>query len=261
MRNILFLCLLLFSSTFLPAQNKDLFEKQLFIQGEDTLRCRILTPINFSTSKKYPLIVFLHGSGERGNDNEKQLIWGAEFFLDSISRSNYPAIVVFPQCPENVSWSNNLRTNVKDSLGGFKADTLAPLKKPANLVLQFIDTLLAHGSIDKHRVYLGGLSMGGFGTFELLWRRPDLFAAAFPICGGGSPEKTSKYASKLPIWVFHGDSDPVVPVGNSRLMVKALQSTGAKVKYTEYPGVSHDSWKNAFLEPDLMSWIFSQRKK
>ncbi len=261
MKKYSILASLFFLSFFGKTQDKEQFEKQLFISGEDTLRCRILTPLNFSPSKKYPLIIFLHGSGERGNDNEKQLIWGADFFLDSINRSRYPAIVIFPQCPENDSWSNNFRTNIKDSLGGFKADTLAQIKKTPNLVLQFIDTLLAHGGIDKHRVYLGGLSMGGFGTFELLWRRPDLFAAAFPICGGGSPEKVSRYALKLPVWVFHGDADPVVPVGNSRLMVKTLQSTGAKVKYTEYPGIGHDSWKNAFAEPGLMAWIFGQQKK
>ena len=261
MKKFAILACIIFFSFSGNAQDKDQFEKQLFIQGEDTLRCRILTPLHFSPSKKYPLIVFLHGSGERGNDNEKQLIWGADFFLDSLNRSRYPAIVIFPQCPENDSWSNNSRTNIKDSLGGFKADTLAQIKKTPNLVLQFIDTLLAHGGIDKKRIYLGGLSMGGFGTFEMLWRRPDLFTAAFPICGGGSPEKTSIYASKLPVWVFHGDADPVVPVGNSRLMVKALQSTGAKVKYTEYPGIGHDSWKNAFSEPGLMAWIFSQQNK
>lgn len=261
MKSFSFLACMVFFSCSLNAQDKDQFEKQLFIQGEDTLRCRILTPLHFSPSKKYPLIVFLHGSGERGNDNEKQLIWGADVFLDSLNRSRYPAIVIFPQCPENDSWSNNFKTNIKDSLGGFKADTLAQMKKTPNLVLQFIDTLVAHGGIDKKRIYLGGLSMGGFGTFEMLWRRPDLFAAAFPICGGGSPEKVSRYASKLPVWVFHGDADPVVPVGNSRLMVKALQSTGAKVKYTEYPGIGHDSWKNAFAEPGLMAWIFGQQKK
>ena len=241
-------------------QQNSLFEKQLFIQGDDTLRCRILTPQNFSPSKKYPLVIFLHGSGERGDDNEKQLVWGADFFLDSLNRLRYPAIVVFPQCPANESWSNVNRSGMKDSLGGFIFDTIAPIKKPSRLVLQFIDTLLAQGGIDKQRIYLGGLSMGGFGSFELLWRRPDLFAAAFPICGGGSPDKTSIYAKALPVWVFHGAADPVVPVANSRIMVAALQKTGAKVQYTEYPGVGHDSWKNALAEPGLMAWIFNQKK-
>jgi len=243
------------------AQDKDLFEKQLFILGEDTLRCRILTPVNYSPSKKYPLVVFLHGSGEKGNDNEKQLTWGADIFLDSLNRSRYPAIILFPQCPVNESWANTIRTEIKDSLGGFRLDTLARPKKTTQLLLNFIDTLAASGGIDKNRIYIGGLSMGGFGTFEILWRRPDLFAAAIIICGGGTPEKVSRYAPKLPIWVFHGDADAIVPVSNSRIMVTALKSAKMTVTYTEYPGVNHDSWKNAFAEPKLMDWIFSQKKK
>jgi len=243
------------------AQDKDLFEKQLFILGEDTLRCRILTPVNYSPSKKYPLVVFLHGSGEKGNDNEKQLTWGADIFLDSLNRSRYPAIILFPQCPVNESWANTIRTEIKDSLGGFRLDTLARPKKTTQLLLNFIDTLAASGGIDKNRIYIGGLSMGGFGTFEILWRRPDLFAAAIVICGGGTPEKVSRYAPKLPIWVFHGDADAIVPVSNSRIMVTALKSAKMTVTYTEYPGVNHDSWKNTFAEPKLMDWIFSQKKK
>ena len=242
------------------AQPNDLYEKQLFILGEDTLRCRIMTPLDFSPVKKYPLVVFLHGAGERGNDNESQLAWGADWFADSINRVRYPAIVIFPQCPAESYWATVNRTGAKDSLGGFVFDTVSAARKPMDLVLHFIDTLLAHGGIDKQRVYLGGLSMGGFGTFEALWRRPDLFAAAFPICGGGSPEKARLYAHRLPAWVFHGDADPVVPVLHSRRMVQAMKKNGARVTYTEYPGVGHDSWKNAFGEKELMGWIFSQKK-
>lgn len=243
------------------AQTNTLYERQLFIVGEDTLPCRILTPANYSPTKKYPLLVFLHGAGERGSDNEKQLFWGSGLFTDSLNRYRYPAIVVFPQCPTNSYWANVTRTDRKDSLGGFVFDTTATgPRKPLGLVLQFIDTLLAHGNIDPQRVYIAGLSMGGFGTFEALSRRPDLFAAAIPICGGGRTEYVKRYAPKLPIWVFHGDADPVVPVLFSRMMVDALKKQGAKVKYTEYPGVGHDSWQNAFREPEFLSWLFAQRK-
>jgi predicted peptidase len=103
--------------------------------------------------------------------------------------------------------------------------------------------------------------MGGFGTLEALWRRPDLFAAAVAICGGGSPEKTRLYRPSLPIWVFHGDADPVVPVTHSHIIVPALKANKALVKYTEYSQVGHDSWKNAFAEPGLMPWLFGQKKK
>ncbi|MCU0380276.1 MAG: prolyl oligopeptidase family serine peptidase [Chitinophagaceae bacterium] len=254
----LFLFLLLAAGA--QGQDKNLYEKQLFILGEDTLRCRILTPLGFSPTRKYPLVVFLHGAGERGNDNESQLLWGSDFFTDSLNRIRYPAIIVFPQCPANDYWASIIRTEVKDSTGGFSFDTASQARKSLGLVFHFIDTLLANGGIDPQRIYIGGLSMGGFGTFEALWRRPDLFAAAFPICGGGSPEKARNYASSLPVWVFHGDADPVVPVSLSRNMVQALKGAGAKVKYTEYPGVGHDSWNNALREKDLMPWIFSQKK-
>jgi predicted peptidase len=260
MKKVLFFLCLSMCCIHLPAQDRSLFEEQYFIQDEDTLRCRILTPQNFTVNKKYPLVVFLHGAGERGDDNLKQLDWGADLFLDSLNRLKFPAIVVFPQCPENEYWANVKRSDEKDSLGGFQMDTVAKQGRTSAMVLKFIDTLLAHGGIDRSRVYLGGLSMGGFGTFELLWRRPNLFAAAFPICGGGSPEKVRNYAKKLPIWIFHGDADPVVPVQHSRRMVQALKKTNAEMKYTEYPGVGHDSWKNAFAEPELLPWLFSKKK-
>ncbi len=254
---LIFCCI---STLYNFAQVNPLFEEQLFIEGEDTLRCRILTPLNFSPNKKFPLLIFLHGAGERGSDNEKQLAWGADLFLDSLNRIKYPAVVVFPQCPENEAWASLKRAQARDSLGGFDFDTAAAQPKTAAMVIRFIDSLVVKPGIDASRVYLGGLSMGGFGTFEFLWRRPDLFTAAFPICGGGSPAKVHSYAKKLPIWIFHGDADPVVPVLHSRRMVKALQQPSAEVKYTEYPGVGHDSWKNAFAEPGLLEWVFSKNK-
>jgi predicted peptidase len=243
------------------AQDNRLFERQLFLQGNDTLFLRILTPANYSPSKKYPLVLFLHGSGERGRDNDAQLTWGASLFLDSMNRVKYPAIVVFPQCPTDSSWAQTRHSATKDSLGGFSVRTDIPATRPLQLVMDFLDTLVIHGAVDPKRMYVGGLSMGGFGTFDILWRKSDLFAAAIPICGGGDPEKVLVYRKKLPIWVFHGDADPVVPVANSRRMVNALKAAGANVKYTEYPGVGHDSWKDAFKEPELLPWLFAQRKK
>jgi predicted peptidase len=261
MQRLLLSLLILLFAIPVESQELELYEKQLFIQGNDTLRCRILTPINFTSGKKYPLVVFLHGAGERGNNNESQLLWGGKLFLDSTNRVKFPAIVVFPQCPADSTWSNLSRTNAVDSLGGFALHADRPMRKPMALVLDFIDTLVKNGSVDKERIYIGGLSLGGFGTFEILWRRPELFAAAFPICGGGIPAQVKLYADKLPIWVFHGDKDPVVPVSNSRLMVNALTQHRARVKYSEYPGVAHDSWNNAFAEPELLPWLFAQKKK
>ena len=115
-------------------------------------------------------------------------------------------------------------------------------------------------NINNRQIYIGGLSMGGMGTFELLWRKPNFFAAAFPICGGGNTSSASIYGKDFPIWIFHGDKDPVVDVNDSRQMVEALKTAGAKVKYSEYPGVKHDSWKKAFAEPQLIAWLFSQHR-
>jgi predicted peptidase len=252
------LLLLIFFSSPAIAQNKDLFEKQLFISGEDTLPCRILTPIPFDASKKYPLLIFLHGAGERGNDNEAQLTWGADVFLDSLNRIKFPAIVIFPQCPANDKWSEYNKNSLKDSTG-YEFSDAAAIRKPLKLVSDFIDTLLQSNQIDKKRVYIGGLSMGGFGTLELLWRKPQTFAAAFPICGATNPNKLKDYRKNLPIWIFHGDKDAVIQVANSRLIYGILKKTNPNAKYTEYAGVNHDSWKNAFAEPQLLSWLFAQK--
>ena len=242
------------------AQDKNLFEKQLFISGEDTLLCRILSPLNFEATKKYPVVVFLHGAGERGNDNEAQLNWGADAFLDSLTRVKYPAIVIFPQCPKNSKWSEYNKSSASDSTG-YSWPSEQKMFTSLKLVMDFIDTLRESSQVDSKRIYLGGLSMGGFGTLELLWRRPELFAAAFPICGAVNPEKSKKFKSNLPLWIFHGDSDPVIPVSNSRLLYSFLKDKSKKVKYTEYPGVGHNSWTNAMNEPQLMEWLFAQKLK
>jgi predicted peptidase len=242
------------------APDTDLFERQLFLQDNDTLPCRILSPLHFSAEKKYPLIVFLHGSGERGNDNEAQLKWGSALFLDSSNREKFPAIVVFPQCPADSSWSVRIRNRSADSSGTYRFPMNVPPTRPLQLVMRFIDTLIKSGVVDPRRIYIGGLSMGGFGTFELLWRRPTLFAAAIPICGGGNPSSAKLYGKHFPLWVFHGADDDVVAVTNSRNMVNALKEADAKVKYTEYPGVKHDSWIRAFAEPELLPWLFAQKR-
>jgi predicted peptidase len=256
-----FLLLTLFTGFALNnmAQQTELYEKQLFIQNEDTLPCRILTPINFKPGLKYPLVVFLHGSGERGDNNESQLKWGGELFLDSLNRVKYPAIVVFPQCPAGERWANYIHDKQKDSTQMiFYPDS--PLTRSMKLVLNFIDTLVSTGTVDKRRIYVGGLSMGGIGTFNILYRRPDLFAAAIPICGAADPVVVKQYRKNIPIWVFHGAQDNAVPVSNSRLMVNTLKKNNPNVRYTEYPDVGHESWKNAFTERDLLPWLFAQRK-
>ena len=114
-------------------------------------------------------------------------------------------------------------------------------------------------SIDPQRIYLTGLSMGGYGTWDLLARKPDLFAAGVPVCGGGD-ESTAEQIANIPIWVFHGDLDSAVPVSRSRTMVEALKKAGGHPKYSEYPGVEHNSWDKAYADPELMKWLFAQKR-
>jgi predicted peptidase len=243
-------------------QDTSLYERKQFIDGNDTLQYRLLYPINFDVNKKYPVILFLHGKGERGNDNEKQLVHGAKLFSDSANRVKYPAFVIFPQCPVSDFWPDSRReTNNADELSDYTFMSDRPVKKSLGLVGKMIDSFSRTPQVNNKKIYVGGLSMGGMGTFEMLWRKPGFFAAAFPICGGGDPGKVSLYAKDFPIWVFHGGSDKTVLPDHSRRMVNSLKAAGAKVRYSEYPGVGHDSWTNAFAEPDLLKWLFEQKKK
>lgn len=242
--------------TIFYAQNKDDFQKKQFLSSQGhTLPYRLLLPDNYDSTKVYPLVLFLHGSGERGQDNELQLVHGADFFLQADNRKNFPAIVVFPQCKKNGYWADM----------DFSGDQVAfPFKSKVNpdlgAVIELLDDLEATFSVDQNRIYVGGLSMGGFGTFEILARQPNRFAAAFPICGGGNPALVPIYATNLPLWVFHGDADAVVPVGLSQKVVAAIRKAGGSVCYSQYFGVNHNSWDNAFREPDLLSWLFSQQR-
>ncbi len=255
------LCLIAFALQALVADAQDttLFERKQFTRDSAVLQYRILYPENYQPSKKYPVVLFLHGAGERGNNNRAQLKHGGQFFISN--RKKFPAIVVMPQCPFNDFWARiTLNLKEDDSLGRLRFPADQPIGKTLSLVSQLMDSLVAGPDVNTKKIYIGGLSMGGMGTFEMLWRKPGFFAAAFPICGGGNPALAKTYADGLPIWVFHGDKDPTVKVGNSRLMVNALREAGAKVKYTEYPGVLHNSWDNAFKEPRLMSWLFRQSR-
>jgi predicted peptidase len=241
-------------------QGFEKYEKHLFVDKGDTLPYRLLLPQDYNPQKRYPLIVFLHGSGERGRDNEKQLVHGASLFLRDSIRKQYPAFVLFPQCPENNSWA---RLTVKyDSSGKrlfhFTPDSTAT--RPMQLLMLLTAQLQQQFCLNPQQLYAGGLSMGGMGVFDWANRQPGLFAAVLPICGGGNPTFAAKMTQPA-WWVFHGDKDPVVAPQYSQEMVSALQKAGAKVRLSLYAGVGHDSWNNAFAEPDLLQWLFSQRKK
>ncbi len=254
-----FLVLLIFS-TAASAQPLDIYKKYWFIQSGDTLPYRILLPANYDSSKQYPLVFFLHGRGESGADNERQLINGARLFLADSNRQRYPAIVVFPQCAANSYWSNVV--TIADS-NRHRSFHFVPDGEPSvsmRLLVSLTDHLLRNYPVKKQQVYVMGLSMGGMGTFELVRRKPELFAAAVPICGGAHPG-TASALTRTNWWIFHGDSDRVVPVRHSQIIYDALKKVGARAKLTIYPGVDHNSWDPAFEEPELLKWLFAQRKK
>ena len=258
-KSILIITFLILQFAVLKAQDNSLYEKHWFVQNSDSIPYRLLLPENYDASKKYPLIFFMHGLGESGNDNESQLIHGAALFLKEDVRKNYPAIVVFPQCPKTSFWSNASfkRDSLNNNIFIFNAE--APPSFAMKMANELLHYIIKQYPVQKKQVYIGGLSMGGMGTFELVGRNPNLFAAAFPICGGGDPAIAPK-VSKTTWWIFHGDKDDVVPPVNSEIMVTALKSSGASVKFTLYPGVNHNSWDPAFAEPELMSWVFAQEQ-
>lgn len=247
----------------LPAASQDLgiFQKKLYVVGKDTLRYRILYPENYKPGKKYPVLLFLHGSGERGSDNEGQLVHGGKLFASDSVRKLHRAIVIFPQCPKDSSWRYMRVRRDSTSITGraFTFIDTVPTT-PARLVKSLLDSLSANKIADPKKMYIGGLSMGGFGTFNMLERYPGYFAAAFPICGGGNTLKAGETA-RTPVWIFHGDKDMSVDVQFSRAYYAALQQAGGEVRYTEYPGVGHNSWDNAFAEKGLLPWVFSKKKR
>lgn len=250
MKKLLF-SLLFVSQTIVLSQE---FSKELFVSDKDSLPYRLLLPKNFDNAKKYPLIVFLHGAGERGNDNELQLVHGKDLFINMNKNNNFPSIVVFPQCSKNSYWANVSRINNSFSFLDDPTENTS-----LKLVEGMINELQRNFKINSNQIYVGGLSMGGMGTFELVYRNPDMFAAAFAICGGANP-KIGEKISKTNWRIYHGDKDFVVPVKLSIDMYNSIKSFNKNVYLKIYPNVNHNSWDNVFREPDLFKWLFSNSK-
>ncbi len=253
--------LIFFSATSsLLSQNFPQYQKKEFIQGKDTLRYRMLLPKNYEPQKKYPLVIFLHGAYERGNDNNKQLRNGASLFLQPANRKNFSSIVIFPQCPRKPGYWSSVILDATKKPYHFDFNYSRPLTQPLQSTLQLVHQLIAKNKIDTTRIYIMGLSMGGMGTLEAVYHHPNLFAAAIPICGGGDITAFTEAQAKIPFWFFHGDQDEVVEVKYSREMVTRLKEVKATVTYTEYPGVNHNSWDKALAEPGLLKWLFSKHR-
>ena len=249
---------LLITCCIVQAQDKNLFEKKQFISDQDTLNYRILYPEGFRESESYPLVLFLHGAGERGSDNEAQLIHGSSMFLDAANRKKFPAIVLFPQCPKESYWSNASIDRSSQPVK-FKFNYDQPPTPALKNVIQLLDSIKQKNFVKKDQMYVAGLSMGGMGTFEILYRNPDTFAAAIAICGGGNPESVSAYAKTTPMWIFHGAMDDVVDPQNSLIMAGALLKAGAHPKMYLYDTENHNSWDRAFAEPDFFPWLFDKK--
>jgi predicted peptidase len=244
-----------FAAAVAPALAAEPEAKEFKSDGK-ALPYRLLKPTETKAGEKYPLVIILHGSGERGVDNKKQLVW---FWNDKkpsvMTRPEVAAakaFVIVPQCPDGKKW-----VEVPWEKGSYKSPEVS---EPLALTLTLIDSFVKDQPIDPDRVYIIGMSMGGYGAFDAVQRRPELFAACVPICGAGDPGKAKDFAH-VPVWAFHGDADGVVPVSGSRAMIEALKKAGAEPKYSEYAKVGHNSWSPAFEEKEFWNWIFAQKRK
>lgn len=199
-----------------------------------------------------PLVLFLHGAGERGEDNRKQLRYGAKNILAYSKQYNKPVIIVAPQCPAGKKWVDTDWHALAHAMPEQPSENMA-------LVMNLLRQVIHEQPVDPSRIYVTGLSMGGFGTWDIIQRNPDLFAAAIPICGGGDPSR-AEAIHELPIWIFHGDSDPVVKTQRSRDMVQAIERCGGNPKYTEYSNTKHNAWTPTYTNIEVLHWLFEQQK-
>lgn len=239
-----------------PPTGNEEYAKCVFVDSinSTTLPYRMLSPDGIDADAKYPLVVFLHGSGERGSDNEKQLAHGASTFSNPANIDKYPSFVVFPQCKER-TWTD------KFSAQSFMPGAPEPqISKQETAIVDMINELIANYPIDKDRIYIIGISMGGIATYDLACRYPDLFAAAVPICGAVNPDRLIN-ARNVNFMIFHGEEDDEIPSICGREAYKSLSAAGANVDYIEFAGMGHDCWTSAFNYPQLLPWLYSQSKK
>lgn len=215
-------------------------------------RYRWHEPAKIEAGKKYPLVIFFHGAGERGVNNIAQLVHGATPLLQWAMK-NGDCFFIAGQVPNGkrwveVPWEAKSHTMPKDP-----SETMG-------MALEVLEQTMKNPAVDLNRVYACGISMGGYGTWDAIMRHPDWFAAAMPICGGADVNEAARVA-KLPIWTFHGGADTVVPTFRSQSIVEALKKCGSDVKYTEVPNCGHCVWNFVFNNPEHIAWLFSNVKK
>ncbi len=231
----------------------DRFQARIFKSKNYTsLPYRLLVPVNYNRGKKFPLVLFFHGVGERGNDNKIQMYCGLDIFANEIRMKHYPCFVVAPQCPVETKWADV----------DWKADSNTMKKNPTPplaMSIELVKELQKEFSIDSGRIYITGYSMGGFGTWEAIQRWPDLFAAAVPVCGGGDEAQATRLVN-IPIWAFHGALDNLVSVTHSRNMINAIVRAGGMPRYSEYTLLTHLCWNYTYTDDAMFSWLFRQKK-
>ena len=214
-------------------QHAQTFEKEI----KKTLSCKYLLflPEGYGQEQKsWPLMLFLHGAGERGDDLNKVKVHGPPKIVEK--QKDFPFIVVSPQCPEDDWWTEK-----------------------TEVLINLLDEIIARYDVDTERVYLTGLSMGGYGSWALASEYPDRFAAVVPICGGGN-RIMSRTLKDMPIWAFHGAKDSVVPVEESKAVVDAINARGGNAKLTIYPDANHDSWTETYNNQEVYDWLLKHRR-
>ncbi len=241
--------MLILAVASVSAQDVYQTDKLVFKDENATLPYRLVLPESYDESKSYPMIVFLHGAGERGNDNELQLLHCVQYLADHMPE----CIIVAPQCPVNNQWVDTPWAN-----GAYSIDRV-PESNELKAVIALLDSLQETYNVDADRIYASGLSMGGFGAWDLMMRHNDYFAAGILVCGGGDPSQ-AEALKDTPLFVFHGDADDAVPVSGSRDTVQAIKDAGGElVKYVEYPGQGHGIWNNAFAHPGMLEELLTYR--
>lgn len=258
MKHILVLVLTLMAGSLLRAQeilpDTSLFEAHCHIEGNDTLLYRLYRSQQADTmTEALPIVVFLHGAGERGNDNCAQLKHCTRFFLDDTISNHYPFLLMLPQCPNGRRW-----VNTDWSLPEHTMDSVPTIELLG--VMDVLDNLVSCGVVDATRVYICGLSMGGFGVWDALQRWPKKFAAAIAICGGGDVAN-AETMKDIPVYIFHGLQDGIVMPSRSIQMYNALKKDGnEEAILVTYPELGHDCWDEAFSTPGLFKWLFGKKR-
>jgi predicted peptidase len=258
--NLLLACVLAFFSELATAQDFAAYQKKWFVLEGDSMPYRVLLPEGFDATQHYPLLIFLHGRGERGTDNERQLIHGGKIFIDPAFRTQNKAIVVIPQCSPDGYWSNVTRNEKASELSQrFVYHKGGEPTRDMRMLIRLFKYLQQNYRLTNEQLYVGGLSMGGMGTFELVSRLPRTFAAAFPICGGAHPGIARKL--KTVHWrVYHGLKDDVVLPSFSERMVAAMKKKRIDATLTLFPEANHNAWDPALADPQLFPWLFAQHR-